>query len=309
LLVVFSSVLFVSARDVYDWNLDGGSGLWTNSTAWDIPGYPNSTSVEARVDLGFSTGTVDVISSVFVSKLVIGPGCGTVRIIEPTSGGLVRLTVETDPMDTSAVTITGSIINQPITISVGDPSVTGRSVFVTVSTELGGEVKTFQLTRPSTTDGWFSGVFNTQQGPACPNQPTILCVTSPQDLTASYLAPLTGNTHNASFDIGCADLSAFTTDQVDWTLLVDSVTSNYNKLTDLLQRLQSIQLTLTSRDYAENIFYYKSIAQQSFLLGSTCFENYCSSTEELVHKLNVEGGEILEFEHTPLTRSHPEIQY
>jgi len=308
-VVFFSSVLLkVAAQNVYSWNPEGGDGVWTNSSRWSQPGFPNSPDAVAIVDVDFGIGMIDVNSSVTVSKLVLGPGCSRLQITESSTGS-VRLTVQTNPLDTATVTITGTVLNEPISISLGDPFITGRSALVTVRTELGSEVKTFQLNRPSSTDGWFYGTFDTVQGSACPLDPTILCVSAPQDIIVSYVAPLTGQTHNASFDIACADFSEFTVSEVEWMLISDSTQHNYDKLTDLKARLNNIRGTLNSRSYADNINHYKAVAQQSFLLGSTCFENYCASSSELLHKLSMDGGQIVDHDPAPFARLNPEDQH
>jgi len=187
-IVLFS----VSAQNIFNWNPEGGNGLWTNTSRWSQPGFPNSPDAVAVVDVDFSIGSITVNTDVTVSKLVVGPGCSRLEVVDPASGGSTRLSVETNPLDTATVTITGTLLNQPISISVGDPVVTGRVVFVTVRTELGNEEKTFQLSRPSSTDGWFYGTFETKQGPACPQNSTVLCVSGAQDIIVSYVSPLTG---------------------------------------------------------------------------------------------------------------------
>jgi len=288
----------------------GGDAQWNNGTRWTSaqPGYPNSTSAVAMVDVDFTVETINVTSNVSVSKLVVGSGCSRLQIVQ-SSAGVVRLTAQTNPLDTATIMISGTVLKQPISISVTDPFVTGRVVFVNVRTELGTEEKMFQLSRSSTTSGAFFGSFETEQGPACPNMATTLCVTGPQDIIASYMAPLTGQIHNASFDIACADFAEFSVSEVEWMLIVDIAKHNYNKLLDLKNNLASIQSALDSRSYAANINHYKAVAQQSFLLGSTCFENYCASTNELAHKLSLDGGQVPDFQTKPFSRLNPEDQH
>jgi len=307
LLLFFFLFSSVSSQNVFTWNAEGGDGNWTDAGRWSQPGFPNSADTVALVDVDFSVGTINVGSSVTTSKLVVGPGCTRLQITE--TGGPVRLTVQTNPLDTASVSITGTVLNQPISISLSDLTVVGRVAFVTVRTELGDEVKSFQLARSSSTTGSFYGTFQTQQGPSCPDNPTILCVSGPQDIIVSYVSPLTGATHNATFDIACADFADFTVSEIEWMLLIDATRHNYDKLNDLRSRLASVRNTLNSRSYADNVNHYKEIAQQSFILGSTCFEDYCESTSELLHKLSMEGGQIPSRSSVPLTRLHPETQY
>jgi len=120
---------------------------------------------------------------------------------------------------------------------------------------------------------------------------------------------LLGKTHNASFDISCADFAEFTTSQVEWALLIDSANHNYLKLFDLLQRLEGLRYYLNSRTYADNVYYFRAVAQQSFILGSSCFESYCASTSDLLHALSMETGQVPDHELGPFTRLNPEIQH